>query len=1203
MATVKTLAEKLRDLRIKYQEQTSNTEKRYEEALARNKERTAKIKKADYASKYSERYRALAEANNSVFSQIKQIEEKTHGLKFKASDYLKTVRAESFSPSQVETFFEELTKRCVDCAKELAKDKPFSEYEKDLKIFCGLYVTAQYISDNSDKILAESGIPESERAADLSACAQELKEIKEKRGKDTALEALPCYDEMVALINEVKSSSSKIKEDMLGSGKFYFNKEYKYLMGFWKEKIADEDVEFAQNVLGLSPSELSSQPIYFSPQDGLCNIVINLHNEDFTHPVYVSFVRNLYFAIMSRLPKNTMRFSSIACETISSDNVVLLVNTIAENLGSPKNYIKDNVGETGRVLQLLQSLKDGEDGLLKTIPAVNRSGEKSLFALNLKAEQSRKAFNFLRVDNYPSGFTNGTATSSEVLRQLMRKSAGMGFFTVVSQNVDAEYTDKYAKFTDSEKDLNAMFIDMTDPKHVKINGREAVLDVALPTFDDIDFLKALKDYYETAETFFIDKMFDEVDLHRKEVLGNKPEKIAVPLGYAGKSLFTFNFDLDSACHTFILGASGSGKTSFLHTFILSTCYNHSPDDVNFYIADYKGGEFDIYARENVKRLPHIKYYLAKNKQENKIVTDWIDMLQMINRIMKYRNSKLFPTVGANDILTYRERSGKKLPYIIVILDEYQAMLEDVVKAKRTSEKSTFCSQVESLLSQARSAGIVIIFGGQQTEMDISLSLVPNRLILSNDTGAIKSLCYDGKSDFKDKIDGDGSYLAVEKEGRAVFGKNLRTETTRFRAAFSGKGDAKLHVIERVWVKYKDYKAEPLIIGGTVEPFYISQPTVPSYDSMTEPVMRDDVSGKEGDFGYDPYDREAYPLYVGVTATDTYPSALSFSTSKTSCGYMMHTKMSLRLNMFMCSAIMSFLYKTAKMDCEYEGERVHFFAQKNEFDRDLGSFIKDMPAVSKNVRHHETKFDLYNSLSALVELKELFDYRDRTYAPDGGWTPIFVVIHDVDWILRDDLEMIIAEGFAKEKAEEKERTEKPKKLEFSEADIAKAMEDLRFLYARRRPPVSDEWLRAEAIKVLTTANAEKGQNAGKETKKGSRGFSSADVKNAIKKLYMDGNTCGIFVLIGSEKRDELYTFKNDYVNKESASLNTVFGSYSEMERELDMRVDADTSKEIKDEANICYVNPGNVRTRIYQFNKLGDAKWLNNLENLLSRRIK
>ena len=497
MAAVKTLAERIRDIRLKYEAHVAEINSSYELAQKDIKKLSDEIKGRDYATKYKQRYISLATEMSHVFMRIEEIERATHGLKFYVGDYLKTVRAESFAPEAAETFFEELAKKCNLCIKELEKGKAMEEYEADLKEFCRLCATAYYFSDNADRILAESGIPEGERAMDLAALSHQLEEVKQDYLNKIKFQSMPFYGEAAALIDEVRSSCSRIKEDMLGSGKFYYNRDYRYLLGFWKGKIPAEDAEFAKKVLDLTPSEISSQPIYFSPAESLsspCNIVIDIHEKDFSSPVYLSFIKHLYCSVMSRLPKNSMLFGSIACDIKSKKNIALLQERILKiETGkslSDSNYIcRECVQNENGVRAALEYFNNKLLAVTTTVEIENN--EQTAYALNLKAEQARQPLHYICVDNYPSGFSNMSSDSSQLLRQLMQDDAGKGFFVVVSQNVDASFSEKNPRITCAEKGLNALFVDMTDLAHIKINGREALTDITLPTFNENDFWQNL----------------------------------------------------------------------------------------------------------------------------------------------------------------------------------------------------------------------------------------------------------------------------------------------------------------------------------------------------------------------------------------------------------------------------------------------------------------------------------------------------------------------------------------------------------------------------------------------------------------------------------------------------------------------------------------------------------------------------------------
>lgn len=1205
MATVKSLAGRLHDLRIKYQDETSGIQKWYEDALAQNKERTAKIKKFDYAEKYRARYMALYNAMGKLYEKITAIEKSADGLKFTVSSHIKSAKAEKFAAADALTFFDGLVKRCSACAEELEKAKPFDEYEADLKNFCALYATAEHIHLHADEILKESGVPEGERAADLEACARELKEIKEKHSRETGIENLPCYGEMTRLVSDVKSSSSKIKEDMLGSGKFYYNSDFKYLMGFWKDKISEEDVAFAREVLGLTAAELSSQPIYFTPEDGRCNIVINLHAKDFSKPAYVDFVKNLYYSIMSRLPKNSMKFGSVLCNGDTKDELKFLERQITDidDKTKPKDssYIfLDSVEDEDEVDRELDGVKELSNDIKFRIL---KSKEKSVFTFNRNAEQSREELHFLCVDSYPCGF-NKKPDGAKSLRKMMRVN-NTGFFVVVVQNVDAAFTANCPQFTEAEDDLNAVYIDMTDLKHIRIDGKEVNLDIRTPDFDEIEFKDDLKQYYTQKEIFYMNSMLDEVDARRNELFAeyrDKKQVMPVPLGYEGKSLYSFRFDLNSACHTFIRGGSGSGKSSFLHTLIQSMAYNYSPDEVGFYLADRKGMEFEFY--EKIGRLPHVRYYLANKEskaspsgvvteeENNKIIVTWIDMAQMIMRIMRDRNT-MFSKAGVKDILGYNKIADKKLPYVVAIFDEFQSVFTSVDPIY----KRTLSQIITMLLKLARSAGIVLIMIGQTTDIgDISMDDIPNRILLQAGEDDIRYLCYSGMNTYRENIRADFDFLNVPKDGRVLVGKNGGTSATRFRTAFIGdEVERKLYFVDKINERYKNVKVPPMIIGGTVDPFYITDPTVPPYDSMTEPVLKEGLVGDEREDKR--YDKEAYPLYVGVTANDSHPIPLAFSSSKTACGYTMHTADSDRMHKFINSTVLSFLYKTAKMGVKYTAPRVHYFATDRDIYEDFDELLSSQPYIGGHMQCHDVKFGFGEAAEALVGLLKLYKERFNTL---GGfkiqWDPILVVLHDVGWLVDGSLKQRVSEANAKKKSAP---AAKPAEGAISEKEIAETMESCKNTHDILGDSYTEESLRQEAITELKRKAKREGkggsflQSDGK-TKEDDYKLAENDIIEAYTTLFTEGNNYGIFMLVASEKRGELITFQKD-MGGAGLSQFTVFGTNQEATIAFNR---SDPDKEITEENNICYINPGAVKTRIYQFRPYEDAAWFAELKKLL-----
>src|SRR5690606_37582285 len=79
--------------------------------------------------------------------------------------------------------------------------------------------------------------------------------------------------------------------------------------------------------------------------------------------------------------------------------------------------------------------------------------------------------------------------------------------------------------------------------------------------------------------------------------------LETPIG-VGTSGELFNLDLHEKFHGphgLIAGMTGSGKSEFIMTFILSLAVSYHPDEVAFILIDYKGGGM----ANAFERLPHL----------------------------------------------------------------------------------------------------------------------------------------------------------------------------------------------------------------------------------------------------------------------------------------------------------------------------------------------------------------------------------------------------------------------------------------------------------------------------------------------------------------------------------------------------------------------------------------------------------------------
>ena len=113
----------------------------------------------------------------------------------------------------------------------------------------------------------------------------------------------------------------------------------------------------------------------------------------------------------------------------------------------------------------------------------------------------------------------------------------------------------------------------------------------------------------------------------------------------------------------IYGSTGSGKELLLTTLIYSTITDHTPDEVNFYIMDFGAETLRVF-----KDAPQIGNVIFQNEEE-KVA----NLFKLLSNELEERK-KLFVDYNG-DFDFYLKHSGKKLPTIVVIINNYDAYSE------------------------------------------------------------------------------------------------------------------------------------------------------------------------------------------------------------------------------------------------------------------------------------------------------------------------------------------------------------------------------------------------------------------------------------------------------------------------------------------------------------------------------------------------
>lgn len=152
-------------------------------------------------------------------------------------------------------------------------------------------------------------------------------------------------------------------------------------------------------------------------------------------------------------------------------------------------------------------------------------------------------------------------------------------------------------------------------------------------------------------------------------------------------------------HGLVAGTTGSGKSETLQTYMLSLAINYSPDDIGFFIIDYKGGGM----ANLFDGLPHMIGQIS-NLSGNQVYRAMVS-IKSENR----RRQRIFTEHGVNNINNYTKLYKNKeaavpIPHLFIIIDEF---------AELKREEPDFMKELISVAQVGRSLGVHLILATQK----------------------------------------------------------------------------------------------------------------------------------------------------------------------------------------------------------------------------------------------------------------------------------------------------------------------------------------------------------------------------------------------------------------------------------------------------------------------------------------------------------
>ena len=168
-------------------------------------------------------------------------------------------------------------------------------------------------------------------------------------------------------------------------------------------------------------------------------------------------------------------------------------------------------------------------------------------------------------------------------------------------------------------------------------------------------------------------------------------------------------DLSKTPHLLIAGSTGSGKSVCVNSLILSILYKRSPEQVKLILVDPKIVELKLY-----NDIPHLL---------TPVITEPKRALQSLQYCLceMERRYALLDGMGVRDIISYNKRieerhiASEKLPYIVVIIDEFADLMATTGKELE--------STIARLCAMSRAVGIHLVLATQRPSVDVITGLI------------------------------------------------------------------------------------------------------------------------------------------------------------------------------------------------------------------------------------------------------------------------------------------------------------------------------------------------------------------------------------------------------------------------------------------------------------------------------------------------
>ncbi len=347
--------------------------------------------------------------------------------------------------------------------------------------------------------------------------------------------------------------------------------------------------------------------------------------------------------------------------------------------------------------QIEERLAELSEHIEKVIQMYLRNEYATITEYNAKAGSVAEKYYFLVVADFPANFSEAAVKR---LQSIAQSGPRCGIFTLV------HWDQRHAPEGGAPDELRKSSLVLRRAgnewvlKPASEMGVTVALDVPAPAELAVELVHKIG--RASIDSNRVQVPFSQIaPAPGEEWTGDTTNELRIAIGRTGATKLQYlAIGKGTRQHALFAGKTGSGKSTLFHVIITNLALTCSPDQVQFYLIDFKKGvEFKCYA---TKHLPHAKVVAIESDREFAL-----SVLQRVDEELR-RRGDLFRKLGVQDVAGYKREGGaESMPRTLLLIDEFQEFfVEDDPIAQGAS------LLFDRIVRQGRAFGIHVLLGSQ-----------------------------------------------------------------------------------------------------------------------------------------------------------------------------------------------------------------------------------------------------------------------------------------------------------------------------------------------------------------------------------------------------------------------------------------------------------------------------------------------------------